>query len=302
MKKSKTTVSKHLMLGCAISLALFASAGKLRANTEETIDKTFTVAAVGMVVTDVDWGSIEVATHPGNDVIIHVWRKVSRTDKAEEEQFLRERPVTFSLEGEIVTIRSHRETKGKQSLNAGEQRTKGKYTITVPAKFNVRLKTAGGGIAVGDLVGEVKTDTSGGELKFTRIRGPVNGHTSGGGIQVIDCEGTLKIDTSGGGVTIKNAVGKVDIKTSGGPILASFSSPFSDDVRLETSGGDVTMHVAANSAFNLEASTSAGGVSSEVPVTTIGEVGRHQLKGAVNGGGKSVVLHTSGGSIQVKKL
>jgi len=84
--------------------------------------------------------------------------------------------------------------------------------------------------------------------------------------------------------------------------LASFSSPLSDDVRLATSGGDVTMRVAGNSAFNLEASTSGGGVSSEVSVALIGRIGRHHLKGTVNGGGKSVMLHTSGGSIHLKKL
>ena len=77
MKKNKTTVLKHLILGCTFAAALFAINGKLRANTEETIDKTFTVAAGGMVVADIDWGSIEVGTHPGNDVIIHVWCTLS---------------------------------------------------------------------------------------------------------------------------------------------------------------------------------------------------------------------------------
>jgi hypothetical protein len=56
------------------------------------------------------------------------------------------------------------------------------------------------------------------------------------------------------------------------------------------------------SAFDLDASTSGGNVSSELPVSTTGKAIRGKLRGPVNGGGKSVILHSGGGSIQVKKL
>jgi len=71
--------------------------------------------------------------------------------------------------------------------------------------------------------------------------------------------------------------------------------------RLETSGGAVTARIAANAAFELDAETSGGGVSSDLPVTVIGKTEPDRLKGAVNGGGKLVRLHTSGGSIRVEK-
>ena len=337
MKAKTNLVLKNLSVRCALAAALLVNPPTLWAETEETLDKTFTVSAGGTLVTDVDFGSIEVGTHAANEVIVHVWRKVSRRDKADEEQFLRDRPVKFSQDSDTVTIRSHRETKDNLFLR-GSQRTEGKYTITVPAKFNVRLKTSGGGIAVRDLTGEVNSNTSGGGLKFAHLVGPVDVHTSGGGIEVNDCEGTLKIETSGGGihvgggagklegktsggrvavsdfrgpvrvktsgggVTIENVVGKVDGSTSGGSISASFSAELQDDVRLETSGGGVTMRVPADSAFDLDASTSGGGVKSDLPVTVVGKTARSHLKGAVNGGGKSVVLRSSGGGIHVKKL
>ncbi|MBU6400066.1 MAG: DUF4097 family beta strand repeat protein [Verrucomicrobia bacterium] len=335
--KSKNALVHRLCFGFAVTIALLASTGSARSETEETLDKTFTVVAGGRLVTDVDFGSIEVGSHSGNDVTIHVWRNVSRRNKADEEKFLREQPVTFSQEGNTVTIRSHRESGTGWSWR-GPQRTEGKYTITVPAKFNVQLKTSGGGIEVHDLAGEVNAHTSGGGLKFDHLNGSVDGRTSGGGIRVGDCQGEIKIETSGGGIhvtggkgvldgktsggsvevsefrgparvhssgggiTIENVVGKVDGSTSGGSISASFSSPLSDDVRLETSAGGVTMRVAATSAFDLDASTSGGGVDSELPVTVVGKTGRNFLKGPVNGGGRSVLLRTSGGSIHVKKL
>jgi hypothetical protein len=42
-------------------------------------------------------------------------------------------------------------------------------------------------------------------------------------------------------------------------------------------------------------------VSTDLPVTVVGKVERDHLVGTVNGGGKSVVLRTSAGSIHLKK-
>lgn len=316
---------------------LLTSCLVLCAETEEQINKRFTVQAGGKLVIDVDFGSIDVTTNATSEVVVDVLRKVNRGNKADEESFLQERPITFSQDGNTVTIQSRAKTKVNWSWR-GTQRVDGKYAITVPAQFSAELKTAGGTIAVSDLTGEVKSGTGGGALKFLRVQGPVDGRTSGGGIHVTDCAGTLKINTSGGaidlsggsgsvsgktsggpialkdfhgaaqvktsggGITIENVSGKVDGSTSGGPILASFASPLSDEVKLETAGGGVTLRVPEKSAFDLDASTSGGRVSSDLPVSSGDKPSRGRLKGPVNGGGKPVVLRTSGGSIHVKAL
>ena len=316
---------------------LLASCLAAYAETEEHVNKRFTVQPGGKLVVDVDMGSIDVNTNATGEVAVEVLRKVSRGSKTDEESFLQERPVTFSQEGDTVTIRSRAKNKINGSWH-GRQRSEAKYTITVPARFNAQLKTAGGGITVNDLTGDTKADTSGGGLRFARLRGPLDGSTSGGGIRVGDCEGTLKVNTSGGGIdvtggsgslqghtsggsvrvtefrgpvsvessgggiTIEGVVGTVRGSTSGGSISASFPSPLTEEVKLETSGGGVTMRVAEGAAFDLDAATSGGGVSSDLPVTVVGKIARDRLKGPVNGGGKPVVLRTSGGSIHVRKI
>ena len=77
-------------------MALFASAGKLRANTEEQIIKHFTIQPGGKLVVDVGFGSIDISTNVTSEVTMDVLRKVSRRNKSSEEEFLRDRPVTFS--------------------------------------------------------------------------------------------------------------------------------------------------------------------------------------------------------------
>ncbi len=123
-----------LLAGCLTALA----------ETEEQINKRFPVQPGGKLVVDVDFGSIDISTNATSEVTVDIVRKVSRRNKASEEEFLRERPVTFSQDGNTLTIQSR--AKGKISWSwRGSQRTEGKYTITVPAQFNPKLKTSGGG-------------------------------------------------------------------------------------------------------------------------------------------------------------
>jgi len=317
-------------------MLLLAGSLALHAETEEQIQKQFAVSPGGKVVVDVDFGSIEVATKPGNEVTVEVVRKVSRRSKTDEQAFLAENPVTLSQEGQTITIRSRH-----QGASSGFwrlwQHMEAKYTISVPTQFNADLRTSGGGIAVVDLTGDTKARTSGGGLKFSRLHGTTDGETSGGGIHVLDCEGGIRIHTSGGGIdvsggsgtlsgdtsgghvavkdfrgpasvhtsgggiSLENVTGEVKGSTSGGSINARLPA-VSEGVKLETSGGGVTVQVPETSAFDLDASTSGGGVSSELPVTVSGKIEHNHLKGPVNGGGKQVYLRTSGGSIRIKKI
>jgi len=307
------------------------------AATEEKLNKRFTVQPEGRLVVDVAFGSIDVTTNGTGEVVVDVWRRITRRNKADEEKFLQDHPVTISQDDNTVTVLCHRKGARRWSWG-GRSRLEAEYTITVPADFNARLKTSGGSIAVSDVAGEVKANTSGGSLRFARLRASLDGDTSGGGIHMADCEGKLKIHTSGGGIdvsggagsldghtsggsvkvkgfrgdarvgtsggslTIENVLGQVKGSTSGGSVSAVLPSPLPGNVELSTSGGSVTVVVPTDAAFDLDAATSAGRVTSDLPVTVVGTVARDRLKGTVNGGGKSVVLRTSSGSIRVKKL
>lgn len=274
------------------SVALFAE-------TEEQITKRYAVGGKGKIVMDVDFGSIVVRTNDTQEVVVEVVRKVKRSDKTEEEEFLRQRPVTFSQDGDTIVVESR--VKGKDKYR-GSTRMEGHYVVRVPAQFQARVKTAGGPVEVTDLAGDVEAHTSGGALKFAHLRGALVGKTSGGDINVSDCQAGAKINTSGGRIFVEDVIGKIDGSTSGGSITAKLSAPVANEVKLETSGGNVTLQVPATSAFDLDASTSGGVVSSALPVEGANKKKRTQLKGAVNGGGKAIVLRTNGGNVQVKSL
>jgi DUF4097 and DUF4098 domain-containing protein YvlB len=111
----------------------------------------------------------------------------------------------------------------------------------------------------------------------------------------------MHVETSGGGITISGATAKVEGSTSGGSITADLTTPVSDTVKLETSGGGITLRVPGDAAFDLDAETSAGNVHSDFAVSGAPKRDRDHLKGAINGGGKTVWLRTSAGSIHVNK-
>jgi hypothetical protein len=98
-----------------------------------------------------------------------------------------------------------------------------------------------------------------------------------------------------------DVAGTIRGSTSGGSVSASLPS-VSDSVTLTTSGGDVTLRVPADAAFDLDAATSGGSAGCELPVTITGKKSGSRLKGQVNGGGRPVVLRSSGGDVRVKKI
>jgi hypothetical protein len=304
---------------------------------EEQFTRKFSVNSGGTLTIDVDFGSITIAGSDANEVVVDVWRKVGRRSAAEAQTFLSEHPVQITGDGSVLTVKAEHE---KESIwfRGVRNRNEAKYTISVPARFNAKIGTSGGSITVSDLTGGLMAETSGANLKFTGVRGPLKGETSGGQAYVTDCAGVIKIETSGGGIevsggsgtlkgetsggsvkvkdfhgdthmetsgsgiTIENVVGEIHGETSGGSVSAILSSSPAGPIHLETSGGDIMLRVPENAAFELDAEASGGGVKCELPVVVTGEKEEGRLKGKVNGGGKTVKLETSGGSIRVRKL
>src|SRR5262249_7338933 len=137
------------------------------AATEDNLHKVFDVSPGGKLVMDVRVGGIEVTGTRERAVTIDVIRKVTvrdsegNRDEEKEKELLRQNEVTFRNEGNTVTVEmAHNRHTGFS--HHGSINMDFRFVISVPDKFNVDLKTSGGGIAVAKLSGDVKTETSGG--------------------------------------------------------------------------------------------------------------------------------------------
>jgi hypothetical protein len=326
---------------CALLTALVLLDMPLQGETVDRIEKTLEAQPGGKLVVKTAGARIEVSTAPGTSVQIDIERKVSASSKEAEDAYLAERAVTIEQNGDTITIRQAGGA-SNWSLRDGWSRMRTKadfrYTLVVPARFDVDLGTSGGSINVRDLEGEVRADTSGGSIKCERIQGPVRADTSGGSVTLAACHGDARAETSGGSITAEDGTGNlevdtsggsirvhkhrgevraetsggsirleeiegnVDAETSGGSIRATLLAPPTAECRLSTSGGGITVNLPADAAFAVDAETSGGGVRSDFEVAGSAPGKKTQrLRGAVNGGGPLIRLRTSGGSITLSK-
>lgn len=318
-----------------ISLLLALTASTALALSEERISQTLDVISGGKLVVDVGFGTIDVASGAENQVKIEAERKIETSDEAKEKQFLADAPILISKDGNTVTIRARRSEEKNSWTWTGNTKMDARYTVRVPKNFNLDLRTGGGTVSAKEITGEVNISTGGGKLKLAQLRGPLNAKTSGGSIRIEDCQGALGVKTSGGEIrseagsgtldartsggsivvrdfkgdtsvktsggqlTFANIGGKVIGYTSGGSISVALPSPLPGEVELISSAGSIDLTIPSNAALTLEADASNGTVSNSLPVVAT-KVERDQLRGSMNGGGKSVVLRSSVGSISLR--
>jgi DUF4097 and DUF4098 domain-containing protein YvlB len=181
-----------------------------------------------------------------------------------------------------------------------ELRTAGGYLDVRNLNAPVRGATSGGSIVVRDVTGSVDMHTSGGSIDAEHLNGTTELGTSGGSISVTDASGDLDVHTSGGGIRLRNIDASVTAATSGGSVHAEMRS--NRGISLSTSGGTIGLLLPENVGASIDASTSGGRVSSTLPLSSTEAADRSHLRGVINGGGKQVVLHTSGGSIDLGPL
>ena len=334
----KPNLFSSLNRTAAVAAILAFAALAACADVEDKITKSYQVQPGGQLVVEVDRGAIEVRTAEADTVGIEITRKAGGS-RSKAEKTLADHVVTTTQTDN--TIRVEAESKGAKSRSwfGNSPELQVNFRITVPRKFDVDLKTAGGSIKVAELTGKLQANTSGGSLKFEKIEGQVSGRTSGGSITLAtikgkveiktsggslrlnDIEGDMDAQTSGGSVHAENLTGQsvvktsggsievagikgqIDARTSGGSITARLIEQPAGDCTFKTSGGSVTIVLSEQAAVNVDAQTSAGRVSTDFPVASViqGEQKKNELRGKINGGGPLITAHTSAGSVRLAK-
>jgi len=294
-------IRRKPLLTAILSLAFLTTLQSQAATTEE-INRTLETEAGGTLIIRIDNGQIDVFGRPTSTVKIEISRSIGASSKKKEEDYVARNPVTIKQEGNRITITQE----GDKGGNNGWWFRKGpvikaRYTVSVPDRFNVDLKTNGAAVNVRNLTGKVAVNTSGGSIGLAFLHGPTEAHTRGGSIRAESGSGDLKLHTSGGSLTVIAHDGNINGHTSGGSIKATFLGHPTANCSLSTSGGGIRVDLPADAAVSLEASTSGGNVRSdfEVPGRDPGE--KNRISGPINGGGPAFHLRTSGGNIRIDK-
>lgn len=190
-----------------------------------------------------------------------------------------------------------------ESLDADvELRTSGGAIRAGDLGGSLAAATSGGAIDASGVKGSASLETSGGSVSASKIGGVLRASTSGGSIEVDDAASDLEGKTSGGPIRVSGARGRVVVSTSGGAIRVAFAHGNAQGGVLRTLGGSIRVALDPSVKLEIDASTSAGVVTSEVPLAARGSAASDELHGTLNGGGNRLVLETSAGSIRIEPL
>jgi DUF4097 and DUF4098 domain-containing protein YvlB len=123
-----------------------------------------------------------------------------------------------------------------------------------------------------------------------------------GGIQITGVYGDMDFRTQNGGIRLEDIGGKVEGRTQNGgvKVLLSGNQWEGDEMDVQTTNGGVTLTVPENFRANLQTGTVNGSFNTDFPITLQGRLRSNQISTELNGGGPSIRLVTTNGSVRLK--
>ena len=108
--------------------------------------------------------------------------------------------------------------RARQATERNSSSTSHAFEITVPHRFDVHVKSAGGRVTIVDVDGEFTGESGGGGLTLEHVHGRAELSTGGGDVRVLDSELTGEVSTGGGSVDFSRVTGPLKGSSGSGPI------------------------------------------------------------------------------------
>jgi hypothetical protein len=318
--KKRTPFLGLAALCCLASLLTAAGPGP---EGRDEIEKSFQVRPGGLLNFDADVGNFEISSADSDKVRVEYTLEY-KVKTAQEVDELRQK-LKIEMGQTDVTTKTINENNVNVVVRLADDRNgrlrnklRLDFRITMPRKFNLDLRTVGSGkvgdldgrvnasilagsLAVGDVTGPVKATTKGGSLIIGDVGGDLEARASGGSVKAGRVNGKALVVAEGGTVTLEEAAELTEATANGGSVKASFSKPPRAACKITANAGSIDLQLPASAAVTVDASCTAGGVSSEFAVAGSRGDRTIRLKGDINGGGPALVLRATAGSIHLRK-
>lgn len=316
-----------------LAVLLTSAAGVPAHGAEGSFERT--LAVTGPVELDVSTGSGHINVRAGASSNVHISGTIKASkswhlDEAEAERKVRylESNPPIEQHGNFIRIGHIEDRELSHNISIS-------YDLVVPPETRLRSQTGSGSQSVAGIRGPVKAATGSGSVKVENIGDEVRAETGSGDVQVDAVKGAThastgsgsirasgigssfvastgsgsvkleqtgpgdgKVETGSGSVELQNVRGALRVRTGSGNITAQ-GQP-TGEWSLHTGSGRVLVRLPSGAAFELNAHTSSGHISTVHPITVQGTVGRGELRGKVRGGGPLLELETGSGNIQIE--
>jgi len=117
-------------------------------------------------------------------------------------------------------------------------------------------------------------------------------------------KGDATARTSFAAVSLDDISGHITVENQNGAIMltAARTSPGCKNISAKTSFSPIQVRLPENAGYTLTARTSFGRINSELPITTVGQVGGNSLTGKIGNGDCTLSLTNTNGNIEILKL
>lgn len=255
-----------------------------------------TLTASGPVTLDVQTGSGSIEIRRGMAGTVRIVGRIRANggfwNSASADERVRAIEMTPPIEQAGSTIEVGRFPRRDMDRNISIS-----YEITVPDDTQIRSKTGSGSHDIDAVRGPVQAETGSGRIRIGRIARAVTASTGSGSIEVLGAGDGLDVQTGSGSITAGDVNGATRARSGSGSI--SMQGNVTRPWTVETGSGGVTLALPPTAAFELEAETGSGSISTRHPVESRGSASKHHVQGRVRGGGPVLHVSTGSGSIEL---
>lgn len=266
-------------------LALVCAARGAHAVTlTERFEKSYPLGAGGEVQLRNVNGGVTLEAWDRNEVRIQAQKKVRGGSDEAARQVMKDTRIEVSrtAEGLKITTRLPKRDNGLVSWLTGKQvNVAVEYRVWVPRSARLDIGSVNGGVQLTGTHGRAHLQTTNGAISVARVTGDLELSTTNGGIDVTDSAGAVRAASTNGGIDVR----LTDVPGGG-------------DLSLSTTNGGVSIQLPRDIRATVDASTLNGRVSSDFAVGGATK-SRRSVKGDINGGGGTLRIRTTNGSIQI---
>ena len=301
----------------ALSIAALASAVVASADVERIENFAWQVGDSPIVKLRTFKGSVVVEKGQANQVELEF---KARTGEEADADWLDQIKISSYPFGAGLAIDVVRTSRGIEIGAKGSPWRDIQLVLKVPATVNLDLKSQFGSLdIVGDMTGHMRARTEAGNVYFGRVDGSVKAVSASGDVSLARATGEIelrslrgqvtvgtvleraKLRSVNGGIEVMSVQGEIEAVAVKGDIVAGIGHNVNGEVNFLAEIGDVKVRLDPTSAMSLEARTSWGRVSSELPLKiNRGGDGKRRLEGDLNGGGPRIALRSQGGNVMIE--
>ena len=145
--------------------------------------------------------------------------------------------------------------------------------------------------------------TGDGKIHVSGVKGEIDSWSGDGSQEIDSVDGSLRARTGDGRITVSGRFDALELNTGDGRIDATAlpHSSMAKEWSLHTGDGSVTLRVPTTLAADVELHTNDGHISLDLPVEVNGRLGGNNIRGKINGGGRTLSVHTGDGSISLER-